>query len=182
MKTFTRSFLLVVLVLAVANIYAQKGEGDEKLMKKIQATNNKMVKAMIADDTEKVLSFYTPQAVSMPNYGKILRGLDAIAKDQREASAMGYKITDMTLTTKNVQVYGDAVVEVGVYKINMEVPQMPQPISDEGKYLAVWEKQKDGSYKMAYDIWNTDSNPMIQRSKGALNPASEGAPKLEKSK
>ena len=58
MKTFTRTLMLVVLMLAVANVYAQKGEGDDKLKKKIQATNNKMVKAMIADDTEKMLSFY----------------------------------------------------------------------------------------------------------------------------
>jgi hypothetical protein len=29
-------------------------------------------------------------------------------------------------------------------------------MADTGKFVTVWRKQVDGSWKIAYDIWNTD--------------------------
>jgi ketosteroid isomerase-like protein len=31
-----------------------------------------------------------------------------------------------------------------------------KPINDRGKYLAVWKKQPDGTWKCVMDIWNSD--------------------------
>ena len=31
-----------------------------------------------------------------------------------------------------------------------------KPINDRGKYLEVWEKQTDGNWKCAADMWNSD--------------------------
>jgi len=33
------------------------------------------------------------------------------------------------------------------------------PVSDNGKYLTIWQQQPDGSLKMKIDIWNTDLYP-----------------------
>ena len=183
MKSITRSLLLAVFMLALANVYAQKGGGDNTLKKKIQAYNNQIVKAVLENDNEKSLSFYTESAISLPNYGKMLRGIEEISQHQQEAEAMGSKVTAMTLTSKKINEYGDALVEIGVFTITLEIQGMPQPVSDEGKYVTVWEKQEDGSFKIATEIWNSDVNPMA-RMKGAKggNPNSEQSPKLENSK
>ena len=42
---------------------------------------------------------------------------------------------------------GNLIHEIGTYKINASMPGMDKPMDDHGKYLTVWEKQKDGSLK-----------------------------------
>jgi ketosteroid isomerase-like protein len=32
-------------------------------------------------------------------------------------------------------------------------------VSDKGKYVTVWKKQKDGSWKVLLDVFNTDLPP-----------------------
>jgi hypothetical protein len=40
------------------------------------------------------------------------------------------------------------------------MPGMDKPMDDHGKYLTVWEKQKDGSLKVKIEIWNSDVDQM----------------------
>jgi len=40
------------------------------------------------------------------------------------------------------------------------MPNMDKPMDDYGKYLTVWEKQKDGSLKIKIETWNSDVDPM----------------------
>jgi hypothetical protein len=40
------------------------------------------------------------------------------------------------------------------------MPGMEKPMDDRGKYLTIWEKQKDGSLKVKIETWNSDINPM----------------------
>ena len=34
------------------------------------------------------------------------------------------------------------------------------PAADDGKYIEIWKRQADGSWKIAYDIFNSDLPPM----------------------
>jgi len=43
----------------------------------------------------------------------------------------------------------------GTYQLSMS-DASGKPINDRGKYLEVWEKQADGNWKCAADIWNSD--------------------------
>jgi len=42
----------------------------------------------------------------------------------------------------------------------MSMPGMDKPMDDQGKYLTIWEKQKDGSMKVKVETWNSDADPM----------------------
>ena len=88
MKTFTRNLLFLALILGYVTVSAQKPQKDDHLKKKIQSYNDKMAKAIISDDYETILSFYTRNAVSLPNYSKMLVGLEAISKHQKETQAV----------------------------------------------------------------------------------------------
>ena len=52
------------------------------------------------------------------------------------------------------------ITEIGTYKISMTMPNMDKPMEDHGKYLTIWEKQKDGSLKVKVETWNSDVDPM----------------------
>ena len=65
------------------------------------------------------------------------------------------EITDVIVTD-------DQIVEIGTYKISMNVPGAGDEWSDHGKYMNVWERHEDGSLKLKVETWNTDTNPWMQ--------------------
>jgi len=158
--------MVAVLMFAAVAMFAQTGGGNKELKGVIQDLNNKMVGAIVNADYGKILTFYDANVISLPNYGKMLRGIDAIAQHQQQSAEMGNKVTALTLTTKKVMPYGDAVVEIGTFTITMEIAGMDKPVSDVGKYQTVWVKHDD-TYKIISEIWNTNVHPMKALKGGA---------------
>jgi len=143
------------LILFSGSLFAQ----DSGLKEKIQMLNNDMVKAIVADNQEAIMVMYADDAVSMPSYEPIIKGKDAIMKKNKESQEMGFKINNMTLSTIEVLSSGDLAYEIGTYTIDMTIPGMTDGWSDNGKYLTIWEKQSDDSWKIKIETWNTDNNP-----------------------
>ena len=173
-----RSLAFAVLMLATVTMIAQKGDKGE-LKKKFQAINNQMVGATLNQDYGKLLTYYDEKVISMPNYSPMLRGIEALKTHQQASAEKGVKVTAMKLTTKKVTDHGKVLVEVGNFTITVEAPGMPNPISDQGKYLTVWRKDGD-NYKILNEIWNTDVNPMSGVKKGNEKPKPVGDDKKSK--
>jgi ketosteroid isomerase-like protein len=58
---------------------------------------------------------------------------------------------------------GDIGYSLGTYELSMNDPK-GRPMADRGKYVTVWKKQADGSWKVAVDMFNSDL-PIAQPSK-----------------
>ena len=166
MKKAVVSTCLMIVILLTSNIVSSQSNADYKM--KIETINKEMVKNMLAGNTEKLMSLYTEDAISMPNYQPMMEGLAAIRKSSEEMAKNGLKYNSFAPTTLKVIVNGNQITEIGTFKINLTLPNTTSPIEDHGKYLNVWEKQKDGSLKIKYEIWNTDVNPMVM-----MNPSGE---------
>ena len=151
---------LFIVVFLTANIAFSQSESEYK--SKIEAMNKEMVKDMLAGNTAKILTNYTEDAISLPSYQPMAQGLAAIKKSSEEMAKSGVKFTSFTPTIVKVLVNGNHITEIGTYKISMTMPNMPAPMEDHGKYLTVWEKQKDGSLKVKIETWNSDVDPMSQ--------------------
>ena len=52
---------------------------------------------------------------------------------------------------------GDMVFSQGTYTLTMTNPKTKKPMTDEGKYLTVYTKQADGTWKAVADTYNSDS-------------------------
>jgi uncharacterized protein (TIGR02246 family) len=52
---------------------------------------------------------------------------------------------------------GDMVYSEGTYTMTMTNPKTKKPMTDKGKYLTVYTKQPDGSWKAIADTYNSDS-------------------------
>lgn len=133
---------------------------DAEYKTKVEKLEQEMTKAMLAGDMETNLSLYTADAISMPSYEPMKEGIAALRKANEEMMKSGMKITAFEPTTLKVISSGNLVTEIGTYKITMTVPGMEKPMDDHGKYLTIWEKQKNGSLKIKVETWNTDVNPM----------------------
>jgi uncharacterized protein (TIGR02246 family) len=136
---------------------------NDELREKIVKINQQMAKAMMEGNSQATLSLYTNDAVSLPNYGEMVKGIDAIKKSNDEMVSSGMKVNSMEFNTVMVNTYGNIVSEIGTYKMNATMPGMANPMEDTGKYLTLWEKQPDGSLKIKVETWNTDKNPMMPK-------------------
>jgi ketosteroid isomerase-like protein len=148
----------VIAVLLTANVAHSQSSSDYKA--KIESINKDMTKNMLEGNTEKLLSLYTDDAISMPSYHPMEDGIAAIRKASEDMAKSGVKYTSFTPTTLKVLVNGNQITEIGTYKVTLTVPNMDKPIEDHGKYLTIWEKQKDGSLKVKVETWNSDVDQM----------------------
>jgi len=155
--TIKSTTLMFLFLFATSMVFAQT---SAEYKTKIEAMNKEMVKNMLAGNSEKMLAMYTEDAISLPSYEPMHEGLPAIKKASEEMAKSGVKFTSFEPTIHKVLVNGNMITEIGKYKISVTMPGSDQPMNDHGKYITVWEKQKDGSLKVKIETWNSDVNPM----------------------
>ncbi len=155
MRTKLFVFFFCCSLFAV-NIHAQ----DAALKEKFQKMNNEMIDAMMNENVDAIMGMYTDDVISMPSYEPMLKGKSAMIESHKKSHEAGFKMNDMSLNTMNVWSSGDYAYEIGTYNVNMTIPGMGD-VDDNGKYLTVWQKQSDGSWKIKAETWNTDNNPWM---------------------
>lgn len=156
MKTNPFSLLLVCLSLfMLTETFAQKQADIKAKLEKIAAEmSEKMVKGDLHHD------YYADDAISMPEGQPMIEGIDALKANADQMEASGINFTEFELKPSKVMVNGKMVTEIGNYSLVVTMPEVPEPIADKGKYLTIWEIQKDGKLKIKVETWNTDMSPM----------------------
>jgi ketosteroid isomerase-like protein len=108
-----------------------------------------------AKDLEKTVSFYSTDAMVMPTNAPAATTKEAIRKVWQDLLAASGLAIRWRTTKVEVAASGDLACLSGTYELTMNDPS-GKPISDQGKYVEVWEKQSDGKWKCGTDIWNSD--------------------------
>ncbi len=122
-------------------------------MQAIADANNRLVDALGRGDSAGVASVYAEDGKLMPTGSPTVAGLEAIQQFWQALMDMGAK--SATLRTTDLDEQGDTAIESGAYTLIIE-PDGADPIKDVGKYLVVWKRQTDGTWKMGSDIFNSD--------------------------
>ena len=133
---------------------------DAAVRQAIDSGDARFSAAALKGDTAAIAGLYVDDAIVMMSNVPAARGHDAIAKTfGGMMSAM--KLSAFRLQTQDVIVTGDYAVETGTYNLTRQAAAKgAKPHNDVGKYLVLWKKQLDGSYKMVRDIANSDLPPM----------------------
>ena len=110
--------------------------------------------ALKSGDAAGIAQMYTDDAIVMaPNF-PAWQGRAAV--NAGFAGFFGqFAITDVRLATRDVIVSGALAIEQGTYEWTLH-PKTGADIKDNGKYLTVWQRQTDGSWKIVRDINNSD--------------------------
>jgi uncharacterized protein (TIGR02246 family) len=157
MKSLSVILTSSILLIVSANLFAQTTK--EEMLKKVEEWNKQFSAAMITNDRAKMLSFYADDAYSLPSYSPMLVGKKAIENSMNMDENSDMKITSFKFNTKDLWISGDQMCEVGTYDLSMTMGKSAKTTVDHGKYLTIYQKQKDGSWKIKADMWNTDLNP-----------------------
>ncbi len=151
MKLFSLVVLICVLLLGCK----PPERFDTAAVKaKIEAVTKAYEQAGPKGDVAAAVSCYDENAVMLPSNMPMVKGRADIEKTIRGWMQSGMKMKEFTSTTISVEGAGDFAVQLGRYFQTYEMSG--KVIADTGKFVTVWRKQVDGSWKIAYDIWTTD--------------------------
>jgi ketosteroid isomerase-like protein len=110
-------------------------------------------KVAATKDADGMASFYAEDAIAYPPNEPAAVGRAAAQKVWAAAFAIpGFAIS---WKTTHAQIRDDLGFTAGTYQDSYTGPD-GNKVSETGKYLCVWKKQKDGSWKAIHDMWNAD--------------------------
>jgi ketosteroid isomerase-like protein len=162
MKAVVGTFLVVALAAAAAGgVYWFKTQNKpatvvdpQSIVAAVKAADTQWSKAAEARNILGVMSFYADGASILPPNAEMV----SRTPDMRKVwTDMLTPATTLTWTPGNVEVAasGEIAYDEGFYLMTTKVAK-GKPVLDRGKYLTVWKKQADGSWKAIADMWSSD--------------------------
>ena len=151
----------VLAVVMMASLIAGAKSGPSSAAEAIKNADQQWAQAASAKDVDKATSFCGPDAAILVPNAPAAEGTDAIRKwFQDTFNAPGFKLS-WHATGAEAARSGDLGYSTGKYELSF-TDASGKTVSDHGKYVTVWKKQADGSWKVVRDIFNSDlsgSNP-----------------------
>jgi ketosteroid isomerase-like protein len=112
-------------------------------------------KAAAAKDLEQTIAYYSDDAVVLPPSAASAMTKEAIRNTWKDLLASPGLVITWKPTRVELGKSGDMAWVSGTYELTMN-DASGKPMNDRGKHLEVWEKQSDGNWKCAADMWNSD--------------------------
>ena len=127
----------------------------------LQAMQDRELAVIAGGNIDTMLTVYTADVMMMPPGEPAVKGADALRKwleaFLKDVSASG------KYTSADVQVAGDW----GVVRYSGELTATPRkggkPMTETIKGIHIYKRQPDGTWKIAQDVWNTDSPPPVAK-------------------
>ena len=155
MSRSLRVLLFALLVASAAVPQARAADMDSRAQALIKL-DDEWSKSAATKDAHKVASYYAESAIAYPPNNVSANGREAAEKVWASYfAAPDFKISWRT-THAEVSKSGDLGYTAGTYQDSYTGAD-GKMVSETGKYVCVWAKQKDGSWKAVHDIWNSDT-------------------------
>ena len=139
------------------------------LRKTVDAYNDASKAAMLSGNSDKVMTYYEADALEMPPNAPVIKGKEGILAFQQQMTKSGMKFNSVAFQTTELTADGKSAYEIGTYDMTITMPPMGE-MKDNGKYIALWRQQADGSWKVHAEMWSTNnplpSPPKEEKGKG----------------
>jgi uncharacterized protein (TIGR02246 family) len=106
-----------------------------------------------AGDADRWGALWTEDGVQMPPGVPANVGKEKIVSGLRAEMEI-FAFSDMEISNEEVQVAGDWAYARGTYVLTVSPKDGSDPIFVDGKYMSIFQKQADGSWKLYRDIFN----------------------------
>jgi len=146
--TVPRGFTIFLAAWAglLAGCGTPPGESPAADRKAVEATVNRYVEATNKGDADALAQLYEDDAVLLPPDHQPIEGRTAIGEFWRQGTDEGLEVTTLRL-----DVQGGIGYLVGQYTL----PETDEEPADSGKTVMCLKRQRDGSWKVTADIWNS---------------------------
>lgn len=120
----------------------------------VTRTSARLLAAVNASDADRCSAVWTADGVLMPPHHPSVQGHPAIVQYFRNLfSRSRFRFA---FTSSHIHIDGDTALERVTYTVTIWPADDAPPIEDVGKGVHVYRRQPDGSWKLTYDIWNSD--------------------------
>ena len=124
--------------------------------KAVQDLEDAWVKDMATKDVDKVASYFADDGSALFPNTPMASGRDSIKALWKPYLAdPNFSVTSQsthTVASKG----GDLAYTIGTASLTMSAPKGKKTVTDKGKYLTVWAKQADGTWKIVADMYSSD--------------------------
>ena len=127
---------------------------DMQAVKDVEAS---WLKDAATKDPDKWASYFTDDGSALYPGSPTINGKAAIRAAMAPMLADPNFAIQFSSTKMAASKGGDMVYSQGTYTMWMTDPKTKKPMTDKGKYLTVYMKQADGSWKAVADTFNSDS-------------------------
>ena len=121
----------------------------------IKAADAAWEKVFTSKDTAAALAAMEPTAAMLSPNAPIASGADQVRAAVVGMWGLPALSLHWTATTAEAAKSGDLGYTRGTYELTFNDAK-GKPMSDKGKYVTVWRKQADGTWKVVTDIFNSD--------------------------
>ena len=129
-------------------------DADVQAVKAVEAAWSKDTSTK---DVDKWVSYFADDACTLYPGAAIVCGKDNI----KTAMAPYFADKNFALSFESTKAVaskgGDMVYTLGTYTSTSTNPKTKKPVNDKGKYMTVYMKQADGTWKVVADTYNSDS-------------------------
>ena len=94
----TRQTLVLGCLVMFTAVVASAGGHNKALMEEVEALGDALSKAMVENDVDFLLGLYAEGAISLPNYGPRMQGMDAFKKSPGSTAFQCASISLMTFS------------------------------------------------------------------------------------
>lgn len=145
-------FAFATLVLVPPALAQPVLEGDSADVAAILQQSRAFSEAYMAGDTPRLVRVYAEDGVAAPGGRDFVRGYEAL--EAFWALPPGRVITHHEAVPVELKVHGDLAYDWGYYRGTATQNGEARP-PFEGKYLIVWQRDPDGVWRIAQDMWNS---------------------------
>jgi ketosteroid isomerase-like protein len=149
------SLLLAAIALAQVPMGC-RSRASEADAEALNALQRQVDAAIIAGDTESYLGLIADDAVLMPPNAPPVIGKDAIRAWNNRMSQQ-FRFQAYEPVDHEVVVAGKWAFRRATADWTLTPVAGGEPIHDSGKFIIVYERQPDGSWLVARDIWNSNT-------------------------
>lgn len=131
---------------------------DDSALLSLRDADAAVQKAVAARDLDAIAAFYTEDALLLPTAEPLIVGRSAIRDEWAHILAIPNFHNKSSLMKVEVAKSGELGYTMGTYLATMmgeDGKDVPEP----GKWVSIWKKQPDGTWRIAIDTYNTDVKP-----------------------
>jgi ketosteroid isomerase-like protein len=157
MKRYVQLFVRIVTVVVLGSI-ALRATKTSAAETELRSADQAWMKVFSAKDLDKSVAFVAPNGSVLAPNAPIATGAEAIRKSFSGFFALPDLRISWNPTMAEASRSSDLGYTQGTYEMSFTGAGGKQ-VSDKGKYVTVWKRQPDKSWKVVADIFNSDLPP-----------------------
>lgn len=153
MKKMVLVAAALLVVLAGARMSHLSADASPKATAEtLKQLEGEFMKAALEHGSAGYMSYYADNAAELPNGADVISGKENIAKTMGFLDDKNNRLT-WSPVAADISASGDLGYTYGTFEFRAKDKDGKETV-DHGKYMSVWKKQADGSWKVAVDMGN----------------------------